>query len=95
MKSIYLKSVSGDMSKGSLSNRHTKIKIDSYDLDIVKEFLLNQTERDFFYIKNDYNSKKAKKAYNKFLNIAEELLDRGIFLDKYYARTSWELVTPQ
>ena len=48
MKSIYLKSVSGDMSKGSLSNRHTKIKIDSYDLDIVKEFLLNQTERDFF-----------------------------------------------
>ena len=95
MKSIHLKSISGDMSKGALSNRHTKIKIDNYDLDIVKEFLLNQTERDFFYIKDDFNSKKAMKAYDKYLDIVEELMDRGIFLDKYYARTTWELVTPQ
>ena len=95
MKSIHLKSISGDMSKGAFSNRHTKIKIDNYDLDIVKEFLLNQTERDFFYIKDDFSSKKAMKAYDKYLDIVEELMDRGIFLDKYYARTTWELVTPQ
>lgn len=95
MKNIYLKSVSGDMSKGALSNRHTKIKIDCYDLDIVKEFLLNQTEREFFYVKNDYSSNQSIKAYEKFLDIVEKLMDSGIFLDKYYARTTWELVTPE
>ena len=92
METVYLKSVSGDMSKGALSNRHTKIKIDSYDLNIVKEFLLNQTEREFFSIQDDYTSKQSRKAYDKFLDIVEKLMNAGIFLDKYYARTTWELV---
>lgn len=91
---VYLKSVSGDVAKGGMTNRHTKIKIYSHDFDIVKKFLLNQTEREFCYIKNDYSSVKAEILHSIFLDLVEELTDRKIFLNKYYARTTWELIQP-
>ena len=92
LETVYLRSVSGDMAKGGLGNTHTTIKIKESDLEIVQKLLISQTDRDFLSIKNDYSSKKCMKVYDQYWVIANELIERGVFLNKWYSRTHWKLV---
>jgi hypothetical protein len=90
MSDLQLIAISGDMSKGGLSDTNTIINIDYENKKEVDTFLKNQNHFHNKAYDKSFPNKSSNKAYDKYVKSFLRLKELGIFTSKYDFRTTWE-----
>jgi len=90
MSDLQLIAISGDMSKGGLSDTNTIINIDYENKKLVDTFLKHQNHFHNKAYDKSFPNKSSSKAYEKYVKSFLILKELGIFASKYDFRTIWK-----
>ena len=89
MENLQIRSTSGDLHTGGLSDKPTKIDIAYKHKKLVDAFLKYQTIFHCSAYDKSFPNKTSQKAYDKLLVCYSKLVDVKIFDSKYHFRTRW------